>query len=66
MLLCAGANPESPAMIGYEINIFINVVCSVIANLICTPHAIKPKLEVYGGIEIMKKIAALLLIVGKK
>ena len=46
-------------MIGYEINIFINVVCSVIANLICTPHAIKPKLEVYGGIEIMKKIAAL-------
>ena len=53
-------------MIGYEVNIFINVVCSVIANLISTPHAIKPKLEVYGGIEIMKKIAALLLIVGKK
>lgn len=66
MLLCTGANPESPAMIGYEVNTFINIACSVIANLICTPHVSKPKLEVYGGIEIMKKLAALLLIVGKK
>ena len=53
-------------MIGYEVNIFINVVCSVIANLFCNPHTSEAKLEVYGGIEIMKKLAALLLVVGKK
>ena len=53
-------------MIGYEVNIIINVACSVIANLFCNPHTGEAKLEVYGGIEIMKKLAALLLVVGKK